>query len=199
MIAKRPESPRRASAAAAFTVASCLLLAGMILAVDPVHAIASELVPEPDGYRNSDYRSPVPATLKGAKVVAVEEAKALLDRQALFIDVYPRPPKPPNLPAGTVWRDPAHESIEGAHWLPNVGYGVLSPTAADYFETHLETLTGGDKSKPLVFFCLKNCWMSWNAARRALELGYTGVAWFPDGTDGWRDLGLPVAGLQPLP
>ena len=43
---------------------------------------------------------------------------------AIFIDVYPQAPKPANLPAGTFWRDPAHRSIEGAHWLPNVGYGA---------------------------------------------------------------------------
>ncbi len=196
MITKRPEPPRLTGTA--FT--AWLLLAGAILlACVATHAMAGEPVAEPEGYRNSDYRSPVPATLKGAKVVATEEAKVLKDAQALFIDVYPRPPKPPNLPAGTVWRDPAHESIEGAHWLPNVGYGVLSPAAADYFKSHLETLTASDKARPVVFFCLKDCWMSWNAAKRALDLGYTSVAWFPDGTDGWRDLGLPVASLQPLP
>ncbi|MEM7239896.1 MAG: PQQ-dependent catabolism-associated CXXCW motif protein, partial [Pseudomonadota bacterium] len=34
-------------------------------------------------------------------------------------------------------------------------------------------------------FCLAGCWMSWNAAKRALEYGYTDVYWYPDGTDGW--------------
>ena len=57
-------------------------------------------------------RRPICGTVKGS---------------AIFIDVYPQAPKPPNLPAGTFWRDPAHRSIEGAHWLPNVGYGALSP------------------------------------------------------------------------
>ena len=165
----------------------------------PPGASADELIAEPDGYRTNDYRSPVPATLKGAKVGEAEEAKALLAAKALFIDVYPRPPKPPNLPAGTVWRDPAHESIEGAVWLPNVGYGVLAPAVDEYFRKHLAALTGGDKARPLVFFCLKNCWMSWNAAKRALEMGYANVVWFPDGTDGWRELGLPITNVQPLP
>ena len=107
-------------------------------------------------------------------------------------DVYPQAPKPPNLPAGTFWRDPVHRSIEGAHWLPNVGYGALSPTLEEYFRTRLERLTAGNRDSPLVFFCLKDCWMSWNAAKRALELGYRNVMWFRDGTDGWQELGYPL-------
>lgn len=162
-------------------------------------ARAEPAVAEPDTYRTTDYRSPVPETLKGARVVTAEEAKTLLDEKAIFVDVYPRAPKPPNLPAGTVWRDPAHESIAGAVWLANVGYGVMAPAMADYFSLRLAALTSGDKAKPLVFFCLKNCWMSWNAAKRALELGYSNVIWFPDGVDGWRDLALPTADLKPLP
>ncbi len=41
--------------------------------------------------------------------------------------------------------------------------------------------------------------MSWNAAKRALALGYRNVAWFPDGSDGWQDAGLPLADAQPAP
>lgn len=162
--------------------------------------LRAETVAEPADYRTSDYRSPVPATLQGARVVTAAEAKSLHDgKGAVFIDVYPRPPKPPNLPAGTVWRDPKHASIEGAHWLPNVGYGILAPEPAAYLAARLEQLTGGDKARPLVFFCLKDCWMSWNAARRALVMGYTSVVWFPDGTDGWQALGLALAEVQPVP
>ena len=34
--------------------------------------------------------------------------------------------------------------------------------------------------------------MSWNAAKRALALGYTHVAWYPEGTDGWAAADLPL-------
>lgn len=161
----------------------------------------AEVVDEPDGYRMNDYRSPVPATLKGAKVVTdAAAAKALSgDKRVVFIDVYPRPPKPSNLPAGTVWRDPPHESIPGSVWLANVGYGVIPPAMQEYFASHLETLTGADKARPLVFFCLRNCWMSWNAAKRAMEMGYSDVRWFPDGVDAWREAELPIANLEPAP
>jgi PQQ-dependent catabolism-associated CXXCW motif protein len=157
-------------------------------------------VPEPDGYRTDGYRMPVPATLKGADVIDADTAEKLLkENAAVFFDVYPRAPKPANLPAGTVWRDPPHASIAGTHWLPNVGYGVLSPAFEDYFKTRLEQLTGGEKSKPIVFYCLKDCWMSWNAAKRALSWGYTSVKWFPDGTDGWQAIGNDLTPATPVP
>ncbi|MEA1648849.1 hypothetical protein UAJ10_07440 [Nitrospirillum sp. BR 11164] len=35
--------------------------------------------------------------------------------------------------------------------------------------------------------------MSWNATKRAAGYGYTNVAWYPDGVDGWRAAGLPLA------
>jgi PQQ-dependent catabolism-associated CXXCW motif protein len=163
-------------------------------------AMGVEAVPEPEGYRNSDYRAPVPAALTGARTVDAEAAAKLHDEQAaVFIDVYPRAPKPENLPAGTVWRDVPHKSIEGAVWLPNVGYGTLAPAMESRFADALQKLSGGDKSKPLLFFCLKNCWMSWNAGKRALALGYRNVIWFPDGTDAWQELPRNLVDVQPLP
>jgi len=175
-----------------------LLLAIMVVVVG-LPARGEDSVPEPTEYRMSDFRSPVPKTLAGALVVDAAGARALKEAGGVLIDVYPRPPKPPNLPANTVWRDPAHESIEGAHWLANVGYGKLAPEPETYFRFALERLSGGNKSKQLLFFCLENCWMSWNAAKRALEWGYTNVAWFPDGTDGWRAAGYSLVKVEPFP
>ncbi len=170
------------------------------LAGHAVRAEGTQGVPEPEGYRTSDYRTPVPVTLKGAKVITADEAETLLAaKEAIFIDVFPRPPKPPNLPAGTVWRDPQHLSIAGTHWLPNVGYGVLSPEFEAYFKTRMEKLTGGDKHKPVAFFCLKDCWMSWNAGKRAMSWGYSRVIWFPEGNDGWLNIGNDLTNVEPVP
>jgi rhodanese-related sulfurtransferase len=41
--------------------------------------------------------------------------------------------------------------------------------------------------------------MSWNAAKRALSLGYSNVAWYPAGTDGWANAGLPLRDASPEP
>jgi len=166
----------------------------------PPPGAASVPADEPAGYRTEDFRAPVPATLHGARVLTSDDAADLWNRNgAVFIDVYPQAPKPPSLPAGTFWRDPVHRSIEGAAWMPNVGYGALSHEMDDYFRARLDALSHGNRDAALVFFCLKDCWMSWNAAKRALEYGYTNVLWFPDGTDGWQELGYPLVAVQKLP
>lgn len=156
--------------------------------------------PEPNSYRTDYYRTPVPLTLKGARVLSTSDAMKLWSaKAAVFIDVYPHPPKPAGLPAGTIWRESSHMTIEDAEWLPNVGYGVLSPEHDAYFRRNLSALTNRNKAKPLVFFCLRNCWMSWNAAKRALSYGYSNVAWYRDGTDGWQEAGGLVVDAHPRP
>jgi PQQ-dependent catabolism-associated CXXCW motif protein len=163
-------------------------------------AAAAAQVPEPDSYRLTDYRAPTPATLRGARVIGTDEATAIWrQHSAVFIDVLPRPPRPHDLPAGTVWRDKPRANIPGSIWLPDTGYGELAPAMAAYFANGLEKATVGDRARTLVVYCLADCWMSWNAAKRALALGYTDVAWYPQGTDGWIAAGLPLQDATPEP
>lgn len=172
-------------------------LAAAVAAPSPAGAGAAE----PDGYRTEAYRAPVPATLGGGTVVHDDAAHALWKTgRVAFVDVLPRPPRPANLPEGTLWRDPPRRSIPGAVWLPDVGYGRLAEETAEYFRAGLAAVTGGDRDHPIVFFCLDECWMSWNAARRALlEEGYARVFWYPEGTDGWTARGWPTEELTPRP
>jgi len=175
------------------------LVAGMMLAGWTV-ALHAQSVPEPDGYRDEPYRGPVPETLKGGTVVSAEEAHALWEAgETAFIDVLPRAPKPKNLPEGTIWRDKTRLSIPGSMWLPNVGYARIAEPTADYFRSGLEKATGGDMAHSVLFFCLDECWMSWNAAKRALEYGYETVYWFPEGTDVWTFEDFPVEEVKPEP
>jgi PQQ-dependent catabolism-associated CXXCW motif protein len=156
--------------------------------------------PEPGDYRTEAYRAPVPETLAGAKVINTEEAVELWRKQGVvFIDVLPRPPRPANLPAGTIWRDKPRFDIPGSIWLPDTGYGVLAPVMEAYLRRGLEEASHGDRGKLLVFYCLADCWMSWNATKRALALGYRNVAWYREGTDGWEKAGLPLEAREPLP
>jgi PQQ-dependent catabolism-associated CXXCW motif protein len=78
-----------------------------------------------------------------------------------------------------------------------VGYGVIPDETADYFRDGLEASTASDKSHPILFYCMTNCWMSWNAAKRALEWGYTSVIWYPPGADGWQSADLPLEEKRP--
>ena len=165
-------------------VLAIALLAGAAAAGAPV---------EPPGYRMEDYRAPTPATLQGARVLSTQQARVHWEmRDAVFIDVLPQVPRPAGLPEGTIWREKPREDLPGSIWLPDTGYGALAPVMQDYFEHGLEQATGGDRDRMVVFYCLANCWMSWNAAKRAIAMGYTHVAWYPDGTDGWVANHLPL-------
>jgi PQQ-dependent catabolism-associated CXXCW motif protein len=162
-------------------------------------ARAAEVL-EPDGYRLEDYRAPTPATLRGAAAIGTQEAEKIWrSRTASFIDVLPRPPRPRNLPEGTLWRDKPRANIPDSIWLPDTGYGELAPSMADYFAKGLEKATLGDRTRLIVLYCLANCWMSWNAAKRALSLGYPNVAWYSEGTDGWLAADLPLKEATPEP
>jgi PQQ-dependent catabolism-associated CXXCW motif protein len=157
-------------------------------------------VTEPEGYRAEDYRAPVPATLAGARVLSTADAEAIWrGKTGAFIDVLPRAPKPPNLPAGTVWRDKPRANIPGSIWLADTGYGKLAAPTEDYLRQGLARASRGDKAALLVIYCQENCWMSWNAAKRTLSYGYSNVAWYPEGTDGWERAKLPLVEAQPEP
>ena len=175
--------------------------AGLVLAVMAVAAqVRAAEVAEPDGYRLEDYRAPTPTTLRGARIVTTDEAEQIWrSHAASFVDVLPRPPRPRNLPEGTLWRDKPRANIPGSIWLPDTGYGELAASMADYFVSGLQKVTGGDRARMVVIYCLANCWMSWNAAKRASALGYSNVAWYPEGTDGWLAAGLPLQDATPEP
>jgi PQQ-dependent catabolism-associated CXXCW motif protein len=178
-------------------------LAGLALALLAFdHAAAGEgaAPPEPDGYRLDDYRAPTPTTLRGARVISTTEAEALWrQRAAVFLDVMPHAPRPANLPAGTIWRDKPRLNIPGSAWLPDTGYGALAPSTEEYLRVGLERATKGERGKLVVVYCLMDCWMSWNAAKRIIGLGYPNVAWYPDGTDGWQFANLPLEAAKPEP
>lgn len=155
--------------------------------------VSAQPVAEPSDYRNEEYRGPVPVSLEGATVIETHAAYALwkTDRVA-FVDVFPQAPRPENLPKGTLFREKPRYSIPGAIWVPNVGYGKIADETAMYFKEGLAKITNDDPTMPVVLFCLEECWMSWNAAKRIQEYGYSNVFWYPDGTDGWEFFDYPL-------
>lgn len=171
-----------------------LAAAGLLLAT-----AAAAAPPEPEGFRGEPYRAPVPATLEGATVVDTADAARLWrEGDAVFIDALPQTPRPDNLPDGTIWQEPPHTTIEGAVWLPNTGYQAISAGEEAYLADGLAEASAGDRNVPVVFFCKSDCWMSWNAAKRAVGMGYEAVHWFPEGIDGWLSEGLPTEIVEPF-
>lgn len=165
--------------------------------IQPKEQQQGSLPTEPEGYRMADYRAPVPETLEGAKVLTTDSLEALMRAaNPILIDVLPAPRKPKDT---GLWLPPKRDNIPGSVWLANTGYGELSAEFANYLETSLVELTDNDPSRQLVFYCEADCWMSWNAAKRALSLGYQNVAWYPEGTNGWAESKLPLLRAKPKP
>ena len=171
-----------------------------VLALAAPAAAAACLEDEPTGYRQDDFRSTVPCTIRGGEVLSTRAlARLLAGDDPVLIDVLPAPRRPPGLPDDALWAPPERDSLPGSVWLPNTGFGTLPVEEENYLRRNLAQLTGGDRSRALVFFCLRDCWMSWNAARRAVEWGWRRVFWYPDGTDGWSEAGRDLAPVRPVP
>jgi len=163
----------------------------------PVDNVIAQ-IEQPDGYRMEFYDDNVPAELDGASPVTAVEVKRLQESAgAVVVDVIPQQRRPNFLPENQIWIPVDHKGIPGAIWLPDTGYGALSDITEKYFQHHLDIASNGNKDHPLVFYCRADCWMSWNAAKRALTYGYTNVHWFYDGIDDWFFEGFDVEVLTP--
>lgn len=151
------------------------------------------------GYRMSRYRGPTPAVLPGGTAVSDSWVREPRNRTDLvLIDVYPPKGLGPD-PLDGSWRTSEKRlSIPGSTWLPEVGRGHLEPDAKAYFERQLERLTNGNREHAILFFCTADCWQGWNAARRAVRLGYQQVFWYANGTDGWAEHGGELQRVEPV-
>ena len=124
---------------------------------------------------------PTPARLPGAQVITTKGLLALVQgRQAPFIvfDVLGQP-------------DMLPDAVPAA-WLAQAG------TFDDAVQQQARQLFGqrtqGRKDTALVFYCQsRECWMSYNAALRAVHAGYTNVLWYRGGVEAWQRAGLQLA------
>jgi len=176
-------------------------LAGLLVlaAVDSWSTATVAEIPEPEGYREGAYRAPVPRTLAGTTALDTAGLVMLLAREpVVLLDVMPTARRPPGRPADRLWLGPRRVHLPGSVWLPNVGLGELPPSTSAWLAARLAELTRGDHDVPLVVYCERDCWMSWNAAKRIRqELGYRRVYWYPDGIQGWEEAGLPLVPAIP--
>lgn len=137
--------------------------------------------------RLADYAAPTPREVPGARTIRTPQLQAWLQRDAsagpLLLDVV---------------GGEGHDSIPGAVWLPGAGRGTAFTDAVQgQLVRALEVLTGRSSARPIVFFCASaKCWLSYNAALRAVALGYTEVYWYRGGIEAWVDAGGDLAPLR---
>jgi PQQ-dependent catabolism-associated CXXCW motif protein len=143
-------------------------------------------VREPEGLWSGPMRSETASTLQGAVVIDLAGLEALLTRDPLLVDVGPADKKPEEFSEDRLWL-PTHRSIPKAIWLPGAGAAKLEAAQEEAFFRRVEELTQGDHAKPIVVFCQPRCWGSWNAGKRLVTNGYTGVHWFSGGVDSWQE------------
>jgi len=189
----------RGGAAMRGALALCLaLLPAPVLAESSAEALARKpgLFHPETGYRVERQRAPTPEDIPAGRRVSAAEVAAM--PEALRIDVFGAAQSRYDELDGTWLVADPRNSLPGAVWLPETGRGTLDATMRRYFATHLARLTEGDRDRALVFFCVADCWMSWNATRRAAALGYANSLWFREGTDGWLDAGYALAPVEPL-
>ena len=170
-----------------------LSAASLIQAAPPVDDIA---LFSAEGYRQTHYRSPTPEAVGGARTLDTTALQAQLsqDPQTVLIDVYRR-----QWLFGQFIEDEPHANLPGSVWLANTGDGHLQPQWAAYFRDNLERLSQASLEWPLVFYCRSDCWLGWNAVKRAHAMGYTNLYWYRDGVDAWEQAGLPLQPATPEP
>ena len=153
---------------------------------------------EPVDYWTGPINGPVPETITGGTVIRTTELKALLEKNgAVLVDVSNAPRRPEDLAPGAPWLPTPHPVIPGSLWIPGPGMGAIPPDVDTYFRDRLASATGNDMNSTIVIYCHERCWLSWNAAKRAIRYGYRSVHWYPDGIEGWRAAGLETSVAEP--
>jgi PQQ-dependent catabolism-associated CXXCW motif protein len=156
--------------------------------------------PEPAGLWTGPMDGPVPATLAGATVLPTPQATKsfISSHHALAIDVSALPNKPPNMAPGMVWLPAAHQDIPGSTWLPGAGHAPLPPDRTKAFLDAVARVARSDHARFIVVYCHPNCWGSWNAAKRLVLAGYTHIAWYSGGIEGWAAADYPLQRTEPV-
>jgi PQQ-dependent catabolism-associated CXXCW motif protein len=125
---------------------------------------------------------PTPNQIPGGQVITTKGLVPLLQSQqvrAYVFDVLGGPQQLPNAIAAVQASQP----------------GSFNDNVQQQFGQMLQNVTRGNREAPLVFYCQgPQCWMSYNAALRAINLGYKNVLWYRGGIEAWQRAGLPLSG-----
>ena len=122
--------------------------------------------------------SATPTSIPGGRIITTEALERLRG-SALLIDA---------------WNNQSHPTLPGAIRMPAAGSpGNFYDQVQSGFRQALAMRTNNNPQQPLVFFCAgAECWESYNAALRAIRLGYREVYWYRGGVASWQAAGLPL-------
>jgi PQQ-dependent catabolism-associated CXXCW motif protein len=154
----------------------------------PVNAAYGEELTDfgiaPQASLKSKVGAPTPLTIPGGTMVTTAAVVEALNKgvQFLLIDCLDAP---------------GHRSIPNAYDFGYAGHGgTFDDDVQEQLWRDLSQVTNHRPDVPLVFFCQgARCWESYNAALRAIQMGFSNVYWYRGGLDAWREAGLPMAGL----
>jgi PQQ-dependent catabolism-associated CXXCW motif protein len=137
-----------------------------------------------DRLHGDPMHAPTPTKIPGAQVITTEALHAFHQREPgtfLIFDVLGD-----------------SKGLPGAqNALPAGRSGSFTDDTQREFVKYLQQVTQGKKDLPLVFYCQSvYCWMSYNAALRAVQLGYTQVFWYRGGIEAWQQAELPTQPRQ---
>jgi PQQ-dependent catabolism-associated CXXCW motif protein len=128
----------------------------------------------PSGLHDGDMHGPTPSSIPGGQVIATRGLIPLMQGAAGVQPVI-------------------LQTIDGGQPLPNAIPATFAAASGDFNDqTHaqlgqlLRQATRGNREIPIVTYCAgPQCWMSYNAALRAIQLGFTNVLWYRGGMEAW--------------
>jgi len=135
-------------------------------------------VPPPRALHAGPFHGPTPNRIPGGQVVTTQGLVALLQQRETPVHLF-----------------------HVLDWGETLPFAVVVPWAAApgsfnddtqrQLARMLEQVTDGDREAPLVFYCASaDCWMSYNAAVRAIRGGHRNVLWYRGGLEAWGVAGL---------
>ncbi len=135
----------------------------------------------PQSTLQANVGSPTPTTIPGGHVITTNEVRQAVGSNVLVIDVLDTP---------------QHPTLPGAILLPGAGSpGSFDDMTQQRLWTRLSQLTDRQPNRPLVFLCSgSRCWESYNAALRAISMGFKMVMWYRGGLGAWTASGGPMTG-----
>lgn len=129
--------------------------------------------------RQGQFHGPTPTALPGGRLITTAELSGAMQagQQMLIVDV-----------------------LGGAYTIPSANSASLM-AAGGTFQDRIQQqtaqwlgqMTGNNPTVPIVVLCSgPQCWLSYNAALRAINAGYQQVFWYRGGLRAWQMAGFPL-------